>query len=89
VAQYDKLENRPARDPDEHLARIRAGSTRLHEWDSILSSEAREPSSDGYGGSEAADSDTRWLLRYVEMLREDNEKLRKHRRSFEHKVSPR
>ena len=35
---------------------------------------------------DAYDSDTRWLLRYVDMLREDNTQLRKRRTSFEHKV---
>src|SRR3712207_9203633 len=35
---------------------------------------------DGY------DSDTRWLLRYVDMLRKDNEQLRTRRTSFEHKM---
>jgi hypothetical protein len=35
---------------------------------------------DGY------DSDIRWLLRYVDMLRKDNEQLRKRRTSFEHKM---
>ncbi len=32
------------------------------------------------------DSDTRWLLRYVDMLREDNAQLRKQRLSFETKI---
>jgi hypothetical protein len=32
------------------------------------------------------DSDTRWLLRYVDMLREDNGRLRKQSLSFETKV---
>ena len=35
---------------------------------------------------DAYDSDTRWLLRYVDMLREDNTQLRSRRTSFEHKV---
>ena len=35
---------------------------------------------DAYG------SDTRWLLRYVDMLRKDNEQLRTRRTSFEHLV---
>jgi hypothetical protein len=32
------------------------------------------------------DSDTRWLLRYVDVLRQDNVGLRKRRTSFEHKM---
>ncbi len=35
---------------------------------------------------DAYDSDTRWLLRYVDMLRKDNEQLRTRRTSFEHKM---
>ena len=35
---------------------------------------------------DAYDNDTRWLLRYVDMLREDNAGLRKRRTSFEHKM---
>jgi uncharacterized membrane protein YcjF (UPF0283 family) len=35
---------------------------------------------------DAYDSDTRWLLRYVDVLREHNEQLTKQRTSFEHKV---
>jgi hypothetical protein len=35
---------------------------------------------------DAYDSDTRWLLRYVDMLRKDNGQLRKRRTSFEHKM---
>ena len=35
---------------------------------------------------DAYDSDTRWLLRYVDMLREDNAQLRSRRTSFEHKM---
>jgi hypothetical protein len=33
-----------------------------------------------------SDSDTRWLIRYVDLLRNDNAALRKRRTSFEHKV---
>ena len=35
---------------------------------------------------DAYDSDTRWLLRYVDMLRKDDLELRKRRTSFEHKM---
>jgi hypothetical protein len=35
---------------------------------------------------DAYDSDARWLLRYVDMLRQDNEQLRERRISFEHKI---
>ena len=35
---------------------------------------------------DAYDSDTRWLLRYVDALRQDNVGLRKRRTSFEHKM---
>jgi hypothetical protein len=68
-----------AGDPDERLAEIRARSAQRYEWDKILSLD------DSYYDS-CYDSDTRWLLRYVDMLREDNKQLRKRRTSFEHKV---
>jgi hypothetical protein len=35
---------------------------------------------------DAYDSDTRWLLRYVDMLLKDNGQLRRRRTSFEHKM---
>ncbi len=45
-----------------------------------------EIKSRSYGRHDDYDSDTRWLLRYVDLLRNDNIELRRKRTSFEHKM---
>ena len=55
---------------------------RVSEPDERLA-EIRARSTERY---DSYDSDTRWLLRYVDMLREDNTRLRKQNLSFETKV---